>query len=297
MNYMKSILKCSVIMLFLIVPSFAHAQVGSANLSQLSAQGIAVYGWKNGMPTVLYGEKENYLFPVASITKLVTARAVELLYPENTNFTISADAMKNTQEDNGGILPGMVLSRDDMLRAMLVSSNNGVSNQFLMSSAPGVFLAKMNDYLHAGDYTQTNFVNPSGLDPVNPKTKKKGVIKIVPNRLTPQNLSRMLSDIYRTDPLMTNILEMKTGIITDQKSGTQITLKTTNKINKDPLYTSSIILSKTGVTDLSGQSLAFITSGGSRFDYVTVVFLHSKDRYTDGKLILDWLQQVLHFQA
>ncbi|MEO5646096.1 MAG: hypothetical protein ABIO57_03460 [Candidatus Paceibacterota bacterium] len=277
------------IVLFLLMPSYTIAQSVNVNLASLTAKGIAIYGWHNGVPTVLYGEKENTLFPIASITKLASARAVELLYPQNSTLTISEAALLHTQEDNGGILPGMVFSRDDLLRSMLISSNNGVANQFALSAAPGQFLATMNIFLHAGGYTTKNFINPSGLDPTS---------KIqLPNRLTPKNLSYLLSDIYRTDPLLTEILKEKSAVITDQKSGTKLDVKTTNKINRDPLYSSAIILSKTGVTDLAGQDLVFIASGEGKFDYITVVFLHSKSRYDDGRIILDWLQQVLHFQG
>jgi D-alanyl-D-alanine carboxypeptidase len=272
--------------IFFTTPLAVYAQ--TVSLSSLSAQGASIYGWKNGVPTALYTKKETQLFPIASITKLVTAKAVEQLYPENTTFTISTDAMTDTLENNQGIVPGMVLSRDDLLRALLISSSNGAAKQFAASVAPYVFLNAMNTFLHTNAYTKTSFTNPTGLDPYSKS--------IVPNSLTTKSISYLISSIYTTDPLLTSILEEKSATITDQKSGTVLQLKSSDELNYDPLYNADIILGKTGTTDLAGQNLAFITNGQGTYDYITVVFLHSKNRYTDGKLILDWLAQVLQYK-
>jgi D-alanyl-D-alanine endopeptidase (penicillin-binding protein 7) len=267
-----------------LIPSIASAQ--SVDLAQLTAQGVAIYGWKNGTATVLYSQKQNYLFPVASITKLVTAKAVEMLYPETSTFTITQDAMTDTGDtDDKIVAPGMVFSRDDLLRALLISSNNGVAKEFAAAAAPNAFINAMNAFLHTNAYTTTSFTNPTGLDPVSKST--------APNRLTPQSVSYLISDIFTKDPLLTSILETKAVAITDKVSGTAVQLTSTNELNADPLYNYYVILSKTGTTDLAGQDLAFVTSGEGKFDYVTVVFMHSKDRYADGKVILDWLQRVL----
>jgi D-alanyl-D-alanine carboxypeptidase len=90
-------------------------------------------------------------------------------------------------------------------------------------------------------------------------------------------------------------MKEKNTKVTNLKTGVVIDVDTTNKLNRDPLYADKIIISKTGITDLAGQNLAFITSGEGKYDYVSVVFLQSKDRYADGKLIIDWLDPVLHF--
>lgn len=270
-----------------IAPSIAHAQNSIIDLSQVTAQGVAIYGWRNGVVTALYAKKENYLFPIASMTKLVTAKAVEQLYPASTIFTISPQAMMNTKETNISIVPGMAFSRDDMLRSLLVSSNNGVANQFDISAGGTVFLDAMNNFLHINGYTTKSFVNPSGLDPDSKA--------IAPNRLTPKNLSRLMSDIFTGDPLLTSILETKAVLVTDQTSGRQIQVNSSNELNYDAQYNFFVTLSKTGTTNLAGQDLAFITNGGTSFDYVTVVFMHSKNRYGDGQIILNWLQKVLSY--
>jgi D-alanyl-D-alanine carboxypeptidase len=58
------------------------------------------------------------------------------------------------------------------------------------------------------------------------------------------------------------------------------------------MYKDKVIMSKTGLTNLAGQNLAFVTpSPTDDYEYYTVVFLGSKSRTTDSKKILDWLDQ------
>lgn len=272
-----------IILTLLLVPSVTSAQ--SVDLAQLTAQGVAVYGWKERKTTLLYQKQQNYLFPVASITKLVTAKAVESTYPATAVLTLSPESMIDTKESNISMVPGMAFSRDDLLRSLLVNSNNAVANQFALTAGGTVLLDTMNTFLHTNKYTKTNFINPSGLDPAKKSTK--------PNRMTAKNLSYFISDIFTKDPFLTSILETKAAVITDQVSGKQIQLKSSNELNYDPQYDFFVILSKTGSTDRAGQDLVFITNGGTKFDYITVVLLHSQDRYSDSKVLINWLQKVL----
>lgn len=284
---MKYVYSMSFILFFLL-PGIAGAQA-AVDLSQLSAQGVAIYGWRSGVPTVLYEEKDDYLFPIASITKLVTAKVAIQMYPANSIFTISKESMIGAFESDSLIVPGMQFSRDDMLQALLIQSNNAVANQFVMSDPTNTFITQMNTFLHDNKYTTTDFTNPSGLDPLDET--------IPPNRLTLKSTSKLLSDIYTKDPFLTALLLKKSSVITNIPLAFPVPLSTTNKLNKDPLYSNKILISKTGITDEAGQTLAFVTSGEGKYDYVTVVFAQSKDRYTDGKRILDWLDQVLHFRV
>ncbi len=271
------------IVILILIPSIAAAK--SIDLAQLSAKGVAVYGWKGGVATVLYQKQQNYLFPIASITKLITAKTVEMLYPENTVLTMYPQSFIDTKESNVSVVAGMSFTRDDLLRSLMIQSNNAVANQFAISAGGTVFLDTMNSFLHTNKYTKTNFINPSGLDPQSKNIK--------PNRLTAKNLSYLTSTIFTGDPLLTSIMETKAAIITDQITGKKIQINSSNELNYDPTYDYFVILSKTGSTTMAGQDLVFITNGANTFDYVTVVLLHSKDRYADSKVLINWLQKVL----
>lgn len=247
----------------------------------VTAKGIAVYGWKNDAPTALYIQNEHRLYPVASITKLVTAKAVEDLYPKDKIFTMSASAIA-TEGSIKGIGIGSQFTRDDLLKALLITSSNDAATAFMETIGKSTFLAKMNDILHANAYTSTAFINPSGLDP-----SKKVAIK--PNRLTPFHLSELLSDIYTNDKFLVSIMAQPKADIIDLATNTPVEVRQSNGLYLDENYKDKVLMGKTGLTNMAGQNLAFVTEGNENYDYITIVILGSKNRMTDSKKILDWI--------
>lgn len=263
----------------LLVPSALFAQTPA--VPPLTAKGIAIYGWKDGIPAPLYIKNEHTLYPVASITKLVTALAVEKLYPRKMTFAISPTAYA-TEGSVAGINVGSQFTRNDLLKALLIMSSNDAAAAFMEPVGKAKFLETMNDILHENKYTSTSFTNPSGLDPA-----KKLAIK--PNRLTPYHLSRLLSDIYTHDPLLVGIMDNAKVEITDLKTNTPVEIRQSNGLYLDENYKDKVLMGKTGLTSLAGQNLAFVTEGNDTYDYITIVILGSKNRMADSKKVLDWI--------
>ncbi len=266
-----------------IVPTSAFArtlQVPPPVLT-VKAAGAAIYGWDDGVPTLLYQKKQNWLFPIASITKLATAHAVEEMFSADKNFIVSTSAVK-TLGSAPGITVGAQLSRDDLLRALLISSSNDAATVFAEYAKKQSLVEAMNSFLHGNGYTATSFVNPSGLDPF---TKT-----IAPNRMTPYNISRLMSDIYQDNGVIREIMTQKTAVITDQKSGVQAVLKSSDELNYDPLYADRVLIGKTGRTNKAAETLTFVTEGYGDYDYITVALLYTGYRYQDGKAVLNWLE-------
>lgn len=264
-----------------LVLGMSSTIVSAAPAPTLTAKGVAIYGWKDGVAKPLYLKNEHNVFPIASLTKLITAKTVEELYKPETIFTISKTAAA-TEGTLPGIVAGAQFVRDDLLKALLVSSSNDAAVAFMESTGKKTFLEKMNSILSVNNYTTTLFTNPSGLDPA----KKLGV---KPNRMTPYKLTVLLNDIYNHDPLLRDIMAEDSAEITDLKTGSVIPLKQTNALYRDENYKDKVLMSKTGLTNLAGQNLAFVTPGNDVYDYVTVVFVGSKSRNIDSKKILDWL--------
>lgn len=249
-------------------------------LLPLSAKGVAVYGWKDGVQTPIYLKNEHTLYPIASLTKLITAKVAEDLYKPEDIFTMSKSAVA-THGITNGVYIGSQFSRDDLLKALLVNSSNDAAEALAEKAGKSIFLKKMNDVLHTNKYTVTDFINPSGLDPI-----KKG---LKTNRMTPYHMTRLLNDIYKTDPLLAKIMGSDMTEINDLKNNKLSILKQTNALYRDENYKDKVLMSKTGLTNLAGQNLAFITEGTNEYDYISIVFLGSKSRLTDSKKILDWL--------
>ncbi len=260
-----------------IFSTAAHA----ATPPTLTAKGLAVYGWKDGIATPVLVKNEHRLYTIASITKLITAKTVEDLYKPEDIITISKSAAA-TEGTTPGIVAGAQFSRDDLLKALLISSSNDAASAFMETAGKTEFLKKMNSILHMNNYTSTSFVNPSGLDPA-----KKLVANT--NRMTPYHLSILLNDIYNHDDLLRDIMSKDSAEITNLTTNTPVLLKQTNALYRDENYKDKVLMSKTGLTNLAGQNLAFIAPGNDTYEYMTVVFLGSKSRNVDSKKIIDWL--------
>ncbi len=255
---------------------------------QITAKGIAIYGWKDNVATPILLKKEHQLFPIASLTKLITAKIAEDLYLPDRVFTISKVAAA-TEGTIPGIVAGATFTRDDLLKALLINSSNDAAVALMEPVGAKTFIDRMNDELHTKNYTTTSFINPSGLDP----SKKS---KLKPNRLTPYHLTEILNDIYLNDSFLAGILDSNNVEITNLTDNTPVSLKQTNALFRDDIYKNKMWMSKTGLTNMAGQNLAFVTDGGTAYDYVTVVFLGSKGRTVDSKKLLDWLDLVVNNQ-
>lgn len=275
----------ALIVLLVPVASFAASL---APAPTLTAKGVAVYGWNEGdtEPTPLYLKNEHRLYPIASLTKLVTAKVAEELYKADKIFTISK-AAASTYGITNGINVGAQFTRDDLLKALLVNSSNDAATALMEPVGSKTFLEKMNTVLHTNKYTMTSFVNPSGLDPV-----KKGV---KPNRMTPYHLTRLLNDIYQKDPVLVDLMSKDVVEITNLKTNTVALLKQTNILYRDEAYKDKIVMSKTGLTNLAGQNVAFISPGNDEYEYISVVILGSKSRAADSRKLIDWITSTQSF--
>ncbi|MEI6022337.1 MAG: serine hydrolase [bacterium] len=263
--------------IFFCMPVYAQAKVSPL---VLSARGVAIYGYKNNIETRLYQKNQNNLYPVASITKLATAKVVEETISDYTKIYTKSPItiLHATPVDT---LAQTSFSRDDLLRALLISSSNDAANSFCTFIGYTKCMLQINTFLHDGGYTKTDFINPHGLDPALPTDPL--------NRMTPYNTIHLVRDIYTHDPFLASILSEKESDIIDQKTFLQTHIISSNEINADPLYKDKIILSKTGRTNRAGENMVFVTQGGKKFDYIVVVFFGSRSRVADGEKILDWL--------
>ncbi|MBI2475607.1 D-alanyl-D-alanine carboxypeptidase [Candidatus Uhrbacteria bacterium] len=116
-------------------------------------------------------KQENRVWPIASLTKLVTASIV-LEQEVSKNQQV---AMRNTDNVGGARLwvnDGDTLSVDDLFYATLVASANNAAIALSRSSgfSKDEFIQKMNDYAKSLNLSHTKFVDQSGIDPGNQST-------------------------------------------------------------------------------------------------------------------------------
>ncbi len=272
-----------IMVFFALYPLRIHKNDFWSINTEINAKGSVVLGWKDGRYTTLYAKNPKTLYPVASITKLVTAIIAARMYDDDEVFYVSKNAV-NTLGVAGGLSAGKELSRDEILKALLIESSNDAGVAIAEHMGTKEFIKSMNDYLRINSYEHTEFVNATGLDP---KDKSQ-----TPNSLTPLSTALILNRIYEKRPTVKEIMSYSETPVYDNSGNLIKNLTSTNPLMFDEKLSNKIILSKTGTTKMAGENLALITEGARGFDFFTIVILGSDDRVLDAKKILNVIYEI-----
>jgi serine-type D-Ala-D-Ala carboxypeptidase (penicillin-binding protein 5/6) len=114
---------------------------------------------------ILFSHNANARLPMASTTKIMTALLVLDSLDLDTEVTVSANAVA-TIGSKTMLVQGEVLTVEQLLNALLVVSGNDAGVALAEATAGSVkaFVEKMNAKADALGLTNTNFVNPCGLN-------------------------------------------------------------------------------------------------------------------------------------
>ncbi len=227
----------------------------------------------------LYAVRADEPAPIASVTKLMTARILRsrgLLWDEVVEIV--------GVEDGGGVayfFPGDRVTVRELFRAMLVGSSNTATQALVRSSGLTLpeFIAEMNASAAGLGLSRTHFVDPTGLDQGNVSTAKDVAL---------------LARAALNDP------EIAAAVITPsftvkKQQGKELRVVSTNRllssfINKPP-YT--IRGGKTGFITESGYNVVLSVSRDGATP-VTVVVLGSGTndlRFQEAKGLAYWVFQ------
>ena len=126
---------------------------------------------------VLFAKNEKEIFPIASLTKLITALVV-LEDPENYNLdkeiVISKEAANQANvPEYGNLKEGEKKTVKELLNLILNFSSNDAA--FALAQEIGIenFVERMNFKVKELELNNTHFSNPTGLDPENLKWSKE----------------------------------------------------------------------------------------------------------------------------
>jgi D-alanyl-D-alanine endopeptidase (penicillin-binding protein 7) len=232
--------------------------------------------------SVLAARHERVPVPIASITKLMTALVVlEAGQPMDEMLAITADDVRGTAGGHSRLAPGAKLSREDLLRLALMSSENRATHALCRRHPEGMSacVRAMNDKAAALGMGTARFVEPTGLSSRNvasPEDLAKLVLAASENAL--------VSD-YSTAASHTVYVNRQ-----------QLTYRNTNLLVGNPSWHVSV--QKTGYISEAGRCLVMQAVIDGR--QVVVVLLDSGGKLTriaDAKWIRTWRESMQQGEA
>lgn len=230
---------------------------------------------KDNEEIVLFEKNSQEILPIASLTKLMTALVVfDLDETYNLFDLITINKGSVNQEGSSrykDLIAGEKLSVENLLYIMLLESSNDAAFALTIPIGEKNFVDLMNLYAEKIRLNNTFFVNPTGLEPNDPKDLK--------NYSTAQDLSKLAGYILRNYPRIfefTNNQSRK--IINEDGSIHHIILENTNKLLTE---VPEIIGGKTGWTSGAGGCLLVVLKDPNSSDYYINVILGSEDRFAE----------------
>jgi len=236
-------------------PQQGHLHVRAAELPATSATALALADLETGQ--IFQIKNGNDRYPIASITKLVTAAVAAEVF--------RTDALVRVTSGERFLL-------GDLLYPLLLKSDNSVAQSIAAHSNAPVFMAHMNAYLKARGMNGSSLADSSGLSPRNLSTAQDLVVLAKHLFVEKQYLLAITAE---EDMTITSAAGMDWHVLNQ------------NKLATDPHFRGG----KLGFTDEAGQtSLAiFNVPLGDYTRPVAVVVLGSKDWKQDTRTLLQWL--------
>lgn len=226
---------------------------------------------------VLYSSNPDYVVPIASVTKLMTAIVTLDAKPAmDQQLPIVIKDVKEMRGVFSRVRVGSELSRRDMLQLTLMSSENRAAASLAHHYPGGVpaFVAAMNAKAKALGMTRTHYAEPTGLSELN-VSSANDLLKLL-----------KASQQY---PLIGQFSTTREKIQVLRKPSYTLGFRNTNSLVHKPNW--SIQLTKTGFTNAAGHCLVMRTQMANR--QVAFVVLDAFGKYThmaDANRLKKWLE-------
>lgn len=214
----------------------------------------------------------NKRWPVASLTKLMTAVVALEKIPPDTFITISGGA-SSAEGAAGNFIPGKVFRVEDLIKAMAVVSSNQAAFAIQEFVGKEKFVLLMNAIAEHLGMHDTYFEEATGLS--------------VLNQSTAEDLKILTRYIWKTHNEIFSFSRTPEIKILEKTSGSTIILKNINSF----AGRNDFLGGKTGFINESGGNLISIFSRGGR-PIITVV-LGAHDRFSETNKLMQWFDQTL----
>lgn len=220
----------------------------------LEARSAYVYDVRDGK--VIFEKEPELQWPLASLTKVMSAYVASRLVPAYTLVRITRDDIRE-EGDSGLLLEEEWNIRKLIDYSLIVSSNDGmkaiasVAGSYINSTStePGkLFIEKMNMTARELGMTETYFINQSGLDVSKSLSGGYGSAK---------DMTLLIEYILKHDPLLLEATSYKRADIASKHK-----IHLAENTNKSIVAIPNVIASKTGYTDLSAGNVVVAWNAG-----------------------------------
>lgn len=245
------------------------SEIAAPNISARAA-GV----WDPATETFLYEKEGETSFPIASITKLMTALvALEADMDLERTVTITSD----DNDPEGSRLPipnGGIVSIRDLFAATLVASANNAAEALVRATgmSEAAFVSTMNERASALGMSATHFTDVTGLGNSNTSCVRDLIL---------------LANEAFSHSLIADLTTTKTYDILDRASEKHLLLTNTNVLVGSDLR---VLGGKTGYTEAANGALIARVRGIGEHDLVAVVLESDgrNQRFKDLRALVDW---------
>jgi len=222
----------------------------------------------------LFLKDPDVVWPIASITKLLTAAAAKEVGVSKQFVTITQEAV--AVEGNGGnLVVGEKFRLEDIIQLMLFVSSNDAATA-IRGEVGDRLLFRMKDIVDGLGLSRTHVEEVTGLSPKNVSTARE--------------LKSLIQYIYRVHPDLFRMT--KASEVTLSSETKKHKLVNINYLSLHPEL--GFIGGKTGTIDESGQNIVAL------FEYnnhtIIIVVFGSSDRFKDTEELLQWTKQAYIFK-
>jgi len=219
---------------------------------------------------MFFGLNEDERWPIASITKLLSATIVSKNISMHDTVTISAADFPLGLNENG-VKEGESYSVSDLFWDMMLKSSNEATEALARYFGREKFIAAMNNLKDEWGLKETNFDDPTGLS--------------ASNQSTALDLLKLAKNIYERHPEVFETTRTKSHSLTEINSGNKVIINNINLFAGKDYFLGG----KTGYTDEAGGNLLSIFSYQGK--PIVIVVLGSDDRFGETEKLFSWFKR------
>ncbi len=216
---------------------------------------------------IIFKKNLNERWPMASLTKLMTVIIASENLNLNQKITLT-DADIATEGESGGLRAGEVYTVSDLIRTALVVSSNDAAVALANAYGYQDFINLMQSKAASIGMDKTSYFDPTGLSALNQSTLN--------------DLSKLVSFIFKTYPELLKITTQPIIQITELQSGVFKQLASNNSF----AGRLGFLGGKTGYTDEANGNLISLFSHNGR--QILIIIFGTNDRFGETEKLLNW---------